>query len=55
LLIGRTFDSYMPETKTFNGNLRINELGEFLVKYNAGRSSESSPRWSKAAVMNGSC
>jgi len=33
LLIGRTFDFYLLETKNFGGNLRINEQGEFSVKY----------------------
>lgn len=33
LLIGRTFEFYLLETKNFGGNLRINERGEFSVKY----------------------
>jgi hypothetical protein len=37
LVIGRTFEFYLLETKNFNGNLRINDLGEFSVKYGAQR------------------
>ena len=33
LLISRTFELYLLETKNFSGNLRINEHGEFSVKY----------------------
>jgi hypothetical protein len=33
LLVGRTLHFYLLETKHFNGNLIINEHGEFSVKY----------------------
>jgi hypothetical protein len=33
LLISRTFEFYLLETKNFGGNLRINEHGEFSVRY----------------------
>ena len=37
LVIGRAFEFYLLESKNFNGNLRINDLGEFSVKYGGQR------------------
>ncbi len=37
LLISRTFDFYLLETKNFNGSLSINEFGEFTVQYGPGK------------------
>ena len=33
LVVGRLFEFYLLETKNFSGSLRINDLGEFSVKY----------------------
>jgi hypothetical protein len=37
LVVGRTFEFYLLETKNFNGGPRINDLGEFSVRYAAHR------------------
>ena len=37
LIITRAMFVYLLETKNFNGNLRINELGEFSVEYSGER------------------
>jgi hypothetical protein len=37
LVIGRAFEFYLLETKNFNGSLRINDLGEFSMKYSGDR------------------
>ena len=37
LVIGRMFEFFLFETKNFSGNLRINDLGEFSVKYGGER------------------
>lgn len=37
LVIARSFMFYLLETKNFNGNLRINEHGEFSVRYSSGK------------------
>ncbi len=37
LLIGRTYSFYLLETKNFSGNLRINESGEYSVRYRGER------------------
>jgi len=37
LVINRMFEFFLFETKNFSGNLRINELGEFSVKYSGER------------------
>lgn len=38
LVISRGFIFYLLETKNFNGNLEINDFGEFSVRYGAARS-----------------
>lgn len=38
LVMARGFLFYLFETKNFNGNLQINALGEFSVRYGSGRS-----------------
>jgi len=37
LLISRTYSFYLLETKNFSGNLKINEQGEFSVRYQGER------------------
>ena len=37
LVISRGFIFYLLETKNFNGNLEINEFGEFTVHYDSGK------------------
>lgn len=43
LIMGRGFIVYLIETKAFNGNLNINEQGEFTVKYGDRRYGIESP------------
>ncbi len=54
LFFNRRLDFFLVETKCFNGNLAINEHGEFSVTYTNGRTSASRHRSSKASATNAS-
>lgn len=50
LLIGHYF-AFLLETKNFNGNISINERGEFTVEYGQGKEKVYRHRWSKVTGM----